>query len=448
MDDFASVLNIVKQQGGCDLTVYKETTLNRRIQSRMMTLGIKTYGNYLNHLKAHSEEFIPLLNTIWINYTKFFRDRSAWEYLAEKIVPQIAIDKQPHEPIRIWSAACATGEEAYSLAMVLAEALGIEQYLQRVQIFATDIDMEALKYAQRGSYSAAQVANIAPKLLSKYFEQDDERYVFNSKLRSKIVFGCQNLVKDPPISKIDLLVCRNALIYLNLEAQAKVLFHFHFALNLNSFLFLGSSETLLNRKHNFNSVNLKHRIFTKELLNNDNYRLSQYQHRQKVETLSNQLQLWRTAFATSPIAKVAVNLNERIIMVNEQAYSLLGLTSNHECSCFQDLKLDRVLGLRIGMEQVHRDRSAVTLKNVQWSTPNDTVYLDIHITPIADLIGQPLAVSFTFLDVTQFHQVQEQLAQTKIKLLRASEELEYTKEKLAAKNAQLSCIQLPTYLPG
>ena len=173
-----------------------------------MTLGIKTYGNYLNYLKADSEEIIPLLNTIWINYTKFFRDRSAWEYLAETIVPQIVIDKQPHEPIRIWSAACATGEEAYSLAMVLAEALGIEQYLQRVQIFATDIDMEALKYAQRGSYSTAQVANLPPKLLSKYFAQDNDRYVFDSKLRSKIVFGCQNLVKDPPISKIDLLVCR------------------------------------------------------------------------------------------------------------------------------------------------------------------------------------------------------------------------------------------------
>ncbi len=446
MDDFAAVLNIVKQQGGCDLTVYKETTLNRRIQSRMMTLGIKTYGIYLNYLKAHSEEFIPLLNTIWINYTKFFRDRSAWEYLAEKIVPQIVMNKQPHEPIRIWSAGCATGEEAYSLAMVLAEVLGIEQYLQRVQIFATDIDMEALKYAQRGSYSATQVA-IAPKLLSKYFEQDDERYVFDSKLRSKIVFGCQNLVKDPPISKIDLLVCRNALIYLNLEAQAKVLFHFHFALNPDGFLFLGSSETLLNRKHNFNSVNLKHRIFTKELLDKDNYLLSQYQHRQKVETLSNQLQFWQTAFASSPIAKVAVNLNERVIMVNEQAYSLLGLTSSDEYSCFQDLKLDRLVGLRTGMEQVNRDRSAVTLKDVQWSTPNDTVYLDIYITRIADSIGQP-AVSFTFIDVSECHQVQEQLAQTKIKLLRASEELEYTKEKLAAKNAELSCIQLPTYLPG
>lgn len=441
MDDFAAVLNIVKQQGGCDLTVYKETTLNRRIQSRMMTLGIKTYGIYLNYLKAHSEEFIPLLNTIWINYTKFFRDRSAWEYLAEKIVPQIVMNKQPHEPIRIWSAGCATGEEAYSLAMALAEALGIEQYLQRVQIFATDIDMEALKYAQRGSYSAAQVANLPPQLLSKYFEQDNDRYVFDSKLRRKLIFGRQNLVQDPPISNLDLLVCRNALIYLNLEAQVKVLFRFHFALNSNGFLFLGSAETLLAHKRNFSSVNLKYRIFTKELVNKDNYLLSQSQHKQKVETLSEQIQLWQTAFASSPIANVAVNLNERVIMVNKQAYSLLGLTySDHYC-CLQDFKLDQVLGLRAAIKQVKCDRFAVTLKDIKWLTPNGTIYLDIDITPIVNSIGKLLAVSFTFINVTRLRQVQEELEQTKFKLLIASEELEYTKEKLAAKNAQLSYIQ-------
>ena len=440
-DNFAAVLDIVKQRGGCDLSVYKETTLNRRIQSRMMTLGIKTYGNYLNYLKAHSEEIIPLLNTIWINYTSFFRDRSAWEYLAEKIVPQILMNKQPHEPIRIWSAGCATGEEAYSLAIVLAQALGMEQYLQQVQIFATDVDMEALKYGQQGSYSAAQVANVPPHLLSKYFAQDNDRYVFDSKLRRKVVFGSQNLVQDPPISKLDLLVCRNALIYLNLEAQVKVLFRFHFALNPNGFLFLGSAETLLTRKRNFSSVNLKHRIFSKELLNKDRYLLSQSQHRQKVENLSNQIQLWQAAFASSPIAKVAVNLNERVIIVNEEAYSLLGLTNSDEYSYLQDLKLDRVLGLSAAIEQVKCDRFAVRLKDIQWLTPNGKIYLDIDITPIPNSIGKLLAVSFTFIDVTRFHQVQEQLAQTKVKLLRASQELEYTKEKLATKNAQLSCIQ-------
>ena len=441
MDDFAAVLEIVKQEGHCDLTVYKETTLNRRIQSRMMTLGIKTYGNYLNYLKAHSEEFIPLLNTIWINYTKFFRNRSTWEYLAEKIVPQIVMNKQPHEPIRIWSAGCASGEEAYSLAMVLAEALGMEQYLQQVQIFATDVDMEALKYAQRGSYSADQVANIPPQLLSKYFAQDNDRYVFDSKLRRKIIFGRQNLVKDPPISNLDLLVCRNALIYLNLEAQVKVLFRFHFALNSNGFLFLGSAETLLAHKRNFSSVNLKHRIFTKQLVNKNNYLLSQSQHKQKVETLSEQIQLWQTAFASSPIANVAVNLNERVIMVNKQAYSLLELTSSDHCCCLQDLKLDQVLGLRAAIKQVKCDLLAVKLKDIKWLTPNGTIYLDIDVTPMVNSIGKLLAVSFTFINVTRFHQVQEELDQAKLKLLIASEELGYTKEKLAAKNAQLICIQ-------
>ena len=169
--------------------------------------------------------------------------------------------------------------------------------------------------------------------------------------------------------------------------------------------------------------------------------MSQSQHRQKVENLSNQIQLWQAAFASSPIAKVAVNLNERVIIVNEEAYSLLGLTNSDEYSYLQDLKLDRVLGLSAAIEQVKCDRFAVRLKDIQWLTPNGKIYLDIDITPIPNSIGKLLAVSFTFIDVTRFHQVQEQLAQTKVKLLRASQELEYTKEKLATKNAQLSCIQ-------
>lgn len=284
--NYEAVLEYLKHQGNCDLTVYKESTLNRRLRYRMMTIKIKSYDDYLKYIKTNPEEIAILFETILINYTRFFRDRSAWDYLAEQIIPQIVSNKQPNQSIRVWSAGCASGEEAYTLAIILAEALGMEQYLQRVQIFATDVDTSAIKEAQQGIYSAAEVANIPPKQLEKYFEEKNDYYVFNKRLRRKLIFGRHNLIKDPPISKLDLLVCRNALIYFNESAQSKILFNLYFGLNVNGFLFMGKSETLVTRKHDFTPVNIKHRIFTKEQkITKQDWLLSQPSYQLKVKNL-------------------------------------------------------------------------------------------------------------------------------------------------------------------
>lgn len=306
--DLEAVLEYIKHQGNCDLTVYKELTLNRRLQCRMRTLTIKSYSDYLKYLKANPQEIVLLFETILINYTSFFRNRSAWDYIAEQIIPQIESNKQPHEPIRVWSAGCASGEEAYTLAIILAEVLGMEQYLQRVQIFATDADKSAIKEARQGSYSKSKVANVPPDLLEKYFEQTDDCYVFEPKLRRKIVFGNQNLIEDPAISKLDLLVCRNALIYFNQEAQSKVLYKLHLALNINGFLFLGNAETLLGGKYNFTPVSIQHRIFTKERqITRNDYLLSQSADKRAIEHLSVEKRFFQPAFKSSASACIAVN---------------------------------------------------------------------------------------------------------------------------------------------
>ena len=152
--EFEALIQYLKNNRGFDFSGYKRSSLQRRMGKRIQALRIEHYGDYLDYLEVHPEEFVQLFNTILINVTGFFRDIAAWEFLVAEIIPKLIAGKQPHEPIRVWSAGCASGQEAYSLAIVLAEALGLESFRQRVKIYATDIDDEALGQARQASYSA------------------------------------------------------------------------------------------------------------------------------------------------------------------------------------------------------------------------------------------------------------------------------------------------------
>lgn len=270
---FEALLDYLRQSHGFDFTTYKRPSLMRRVQNRMQALSIESYSDYLDYIKENLEEFTPLFNTIEINYTGFFRDPEAWNYIAQESIPQIIASKSESESIRVWSAGCASGEETYTLAILLAEALGVEQYKARVQIYATDVDTEALNQARLGSYLSRQVVDVPPTLLERYFEQSAERYIFCKDLRRSIIFCRHNLIQDAPMSKIDLLVCRNVLIYFNTEAQTKTLARFHFSLKDSGFLFLGMSEMLPIYTNFFNPLNLRHRVFTKIPRNHVNQRL-------------------------------------------------------------------------------------------------------------------------------------------------------------------------------
>lgn len=261
---FEALLEYLKQTHNFDYTGYKRPSLIRRVQYRMNMIPIKSYRDYTNYLEEHPEEFLHLFNTIEINLTNFFRNASAWDYIATQIIPQIIASKPSDEPIRAWSAGCATGEEVYSLAIVLAEALGVEQFCSRVHIFGTDLDDDAISQARQGSYSISKISGIPDYLLKKYFEQIDGCYVFRKDLRRCISFSRHNLIEDAPMSKIDLLACRNVLIYLNVETQVRVLVRFHFALKENGVLFLGNTEIIPSEiTALFSGVNYESRIFTK-----------------------------------------------------------------------------------------------------------------------------------------------------------------------------------------
>jgi two-component system, chemotaxis family, CheB/CheR fusion protein len=239
--DLEVLLDYLRRSRGFDFTGYKRTSLSRRIEKRMQTVGADGYLGYLDHLEVDPEEFTHLFNTILINVTGFFRDPLAWEYLAAEVLPRLAADKRDGEPIRVWSAGCASGEEAYTLAMAIAEALGPETVKERVKIYATDVDEDALNQARQARYTAKQVESLPPELLERYFERNGHGYVFSKELRRSVIFGRHDLIQDAPISRIDLLVCRNTL-YLNSDPQAHVLARFNFALREGGYLFLGKAE--------------------------------------------------------------------------------------------------------------------------------------------------------------------------------------------------------------
>lgn len=439
--EFEALLDYLKQNCSYDLTGYKDGTLMRRLQCRMQQLNIENYGNYLQYLQNHPDECVPLLNTILINYSGFFRDRHSWDYLANKIIPQIITSKQSDELIRVWSAGCASGQEVYTLIMLLAEALGIEQYLQRVQVFATDIDQDTLSQARLASYSDKEVMGIPRELLSKYFEQTEQRYVFDSKVRRTIIFGSHDLAKNAPMSKIDLLVCRNVLIYFKPETQTKTLVRFHFALRDNGFLFLGNSEGLSDNRYIFTPVSLKHRIFAKgQKLTLQEYLLlrPQTHNKKTVDPLTTQIHIWKTAFETSPFAQIAVDRSGCLLVANEQAYTLFGLNNSDIGAQLQDLEVGRLVDLWAFVGQLARDapkgsiarreRHLLTQKNIEWITNNGTTYLDIYIASISDPNGRLLGTNLTFVDVKHNIWLEDEIERLNSVLAKVTQKLQVIRE--------------------
>ncbi|HEU4341646.1 MAG TPA: protein-glutamate O-methyltransferase CheR [Candidatus Binatia bacterium] len=248
---FEALLEFLRQSRGFDFTGYKRASLMRRVNKRMELVNNKTYDDYMDYLEVHPDEFGHLFNAILINVTSFFRDAPAWDFFRSEVIPQIVERRETDGVIRIWSAGCASGEEAYSLAMSFAEAVGIDGFQQRVKIYATDVDEEALNLARQASYSAKALEPVSDELRKKYFEVVNDRYVFRPDLRRSVIFGRHDLIQDAPISRLDLLVCRNTLMYFNAETQAGILSRFHFALNRTGFLFLGKAELLLTLSFSF-----------------------------------------------------------------------------------------------------------------------------------------------------------------------------------------------------
>ncbi|MCW2631293.1 MAG: cheR [Pseudonocardia sp.] len=437
---FEAVLSHLKESRGFDFTGYKRSSLTRRIQRRMSEVGAASYGDYLDYLELHSSEFTALFNTILINVTSFFRDVDVWEYLQTTTVPALLERKKPGSPIRIWSAGCASGEEAYTLAMLLAEALGPEEYRQRVKIYATDVDEEGLAQARQASYTERDIRPVPEELQSRYFEQVNGRFVFRKELRRSVIFGRNDLVQDAPISRIDLLVCRNTLMYFTAETQARILSRFHFALTLDGVLFLGKAEMMLSHGALFKPIELKRRVFAKvprapiasDPLFGDEYPALRRSALTDVDLLREH------ALNASPLAQIILDADGVIALANRRAESMFGVSRRDVGRPFRDLDLSyRPVELRRFIEQAQGERRDMVVPDVEYRRGADTLNLELHINPLTDVDGSLTGVILIFSDVTESKRLQEQLELANEQLETAYEELQSTNEALETTNEEL-----------
>jgi two-component system CheB/CheR fusion protein len=433
-----ALLDFVKRSRGFDFTGYKRTSLERRIQKRMEEVGSKAYGDYLDHLEVDQDEFSSLFNTILINVTGFYRDAATWEYLREEVLPDLVAARAADAPLRVWCAGCASGEEPYTMAMVLADLLGEGAYRERVKIYATDVDEEALRIARAASYSAKQVEPVPPEALDTYFERMDSRYVFRPDLRRTVIFGRNDLVQDAPISRIDVLLCRNTLMYLNAETQAHVLRRFHFGLDDGGVLVVGKSEMLITRGHLFTPVDLKRRVFRKVVSGSTHDRQHFVASPAADAVTTAELTLRDMAFDTGPVAQVVVDDQGRLVSANQAARELFSLGISDLGRPLQDLELSyRPIELRSQLDTLRSERRARTLTNVAFrSGSGERRMLDVQITPLLD-DGELHGVSVSYVDVTVFQALQEDLRRSKDDLEQAYEELQSTVEELETTNEEL-----------
>jgi two-component system CheB/CheR fusion protein len=446
--EFETLLHYIQESRGLDFRGYKRTSLKRRITLRMEAVGTEDFGAYQSHLEADPGEFESLLNTVLINVTSFFRDTEAWEVLKTEVVPRLIAQAEPDKPIRVWSVGCASGEEPYSIAMLFAEALGVVEFCNRVKIYATDLDEEALKVARVATYSPRDVESVPRELLDKYFERTNNHYVFERELRKCVIFGRHNVVHDAPISRIDLLTCRNLLIYLEAETQGVVLPRLHYALNPEGFLFLGKAETQLARSPLFKPVEMKHRIFAK---------VAQEWRRpigggfgsgrvRRADAPLPSVMLLEAALNESGSSLLVIDEAGAVALANTPARQLLGVGESDIGRPFQDLPISyRPMELRGPIEEVFRSRRGIRLEDQEYRlSQTELVRLTIDARPLTRPDGSVYAVLLCFADTTRMHTLQleletaqENLENSIEELQSANEELETTNEELQSTNEEL-----------
>ena len=257
------IVILLRDRTGNDFSLYKKNTVYRRIERRMGLHQIGTLSKYVRYLAENSQELDLLFKELLIGVTSFFRDTAVWEYLKKETIPALLAEHPNGKAFRAWTPACSTGEEAYSLAMVFREALEQVKPAGRfsLQIFATDLDPDGIDKARQGVYPANIAADVSPERLSRFFNLEEGGYRICKEIREMVVFAPQNLIMDPPFTKLDILTCRNVLIYLGAELQSKLMPLFHYALNRGGVLLLGSAETIGGAASLFASLESKVRVY-------------------------------------------------------------------------------------------------------------------------------------------------------------------------------------------
>jgi two-component system, chemotaxis family, CheB/CheR fusion protein len=439
---FEALLEFLKRSRGIDFTGYKRASLERRFRRRLELVGCPGFAEYLDHLEVHPEEYEALFDTLLINVTEFFRDPPAWDALRAEGLPRILDGKPADEAIRVWSAGCSSGQEAYTAAMVLAEALGEQAYRDRVKIYATDIDESALEQARQGIYGAKELESVPGDLRERYFERAGPGMSLRKDLRRAVIFGRNNLVVDAPISRLDLLICRNTLMYFNAETQSRILHHFHFALRDSGVLLLGRSEMMITHRHLFEAADIKQRLFSRVhgtpalqarvagALDGDE---------SGIELSEDERAARDAAMEVGPHPQVIVSRAGLLTFANVPARGLFRIALEDLRRPFQDLELSyRPVELRRPIDEAVRERRRVPVGQVAHQPAQGAErQLEVVVAPLLGGDGTALGASVTFEDVTRFAQLQQEVEAHQHELEQAYEELQSTIDELETTNEEL-----------
>ncbi|MBV9259639.1 MAG: PAS domain-containing protein, partial [Ktedonobacteraceae bacterium] len=467
-DVLRDILEQVSRQASIDFRPYKTSTILRRISRRMAVTHNRTMRDYADYLKLNPEEVGNLVKAFLINVTQFFRDADAFAYLRSDILPiLIARARQRDHVLRLWAAGCATGEEPYSLAMLLTDQLGAELPEWSVKIFATDLDEAAITFARRGLYSENLLKGVPSEYRERFFERVDHGYRISKTLRQMVIFGQQDLSRSAPFPRIDLVLCRNVLIYFTPELQDYVLNQFAFSLSLSGYLFLGKAETVRPMQSFYELVNKHWKVYRcignalpstrhqslselrkprveRSAMNGPNRSLGKQHAEQEPQPPSLELgQLRRfneLLLRFLPIGVIIIDRMYHILTANGSARRLLGL---RDVAVDQDF-LHAVRGIpytetRSGIDTVFRERNVVTLPEVELKVASGGngrfISLSIALMQLEPSLPDLAAISVT--DVTEQVQVRRQLETVQTEQAELMQELGTANKRLSDMNKEL-----------
>lgn len=462
----ASILELVERKTGVDFSNYKNSTLIRRMDKRIKALGMNSLEAYLDTIQKDESEIKRLYDDILISVTAFFRDPRAFEILSD-VLAELVSQKGPGDPIRIWVPGCATGEEAYSVAMLLFDALGgkIDEY--KLQIFATDIDEKALNTARRGIYSEAGMKGVPVEMINRHFERNENGLELNKAIRSMVLFSRHDLTCNPPFLKLDLISCRNLLIYFNEHLQQRVISLFHYSLQPSGYLFLGKSESTGMLSELFHVVNAPCRIFRKKAVENmHSLKFSTYKPGKTIssrpypvtkKTLTLNELLKETIYSYFDHPYIIINANMEVVMVgNGKTDKYLRLAPGVvDMSIFRLVREDLSFDLRAVMLKAFKEKATVKSAIKRFDMDGVAEFLRIRVQPLLyneagnefylvvfeSILPEELpdqrAAELNQEPLNNYAELEYELAVTKENLQNFIEELETSNEELQSLNEEL-----------
>ncbi|MFH1118755.1 MAG: chemotaxis protein CheB [Bacteroidota bacterium] len=473
-DILAKILKIVKEKVGVDFSFYKPATILRRLEKRISINQIDKIEHYISYLNQSPTEARILYKELLIGVTQFFRDQEAFSVLREKVIPEIFRVKKPGNNIRIWSVGCSTGEEAYSLAILFREYMDESQIELDVKVFATDLDSESIEYASTGIYPESIISDVTPDRLRSYFLKRENSYIVSERIRRMVIFASHNILKDPPFTKIDLIVCRNMLIYLNAAMQRRIMAMFYYSLLQSGHLYLGSSETVGEIADGYTTISSKWKVYKVK----QGYRLpAQYTFHNTITSLRDtryKIRAEETPMAANDVFKVeniydsivegflppSVLLDYRLDLIHvfKDASRFLRIPQGKANLNILKMVLPEIsVVLGSLLHKVARDKKELTFREVQISLNNLLTYIDIGCKIIEEGRSKTIYFLVTFIEKQvaesesvkvddfdlkshyneRFSELERELQYTRENLQATIEELETSNEELQSTNEEL-----------